>query len=38
VAERLLKKPITAEKVIDDFYIKKAYAELGMKWDETKGR
>jgi len=38
VAERLLKNPITSEKVIDDSYIKKAYAELGMKWDETKGR
>jgi NitT/TauT family transport system substrate-binding protein len=38
VAERLLKKPITPEKVIDDSYIKKAYSELGMKWDDTKGR
>ena len=38
VAERLLKNPITSEKVIDDSYIKKAYAELGMQWDETKGR
>ena len=38
VAERLLKKPITSEKVIDDSYIKKAYSELGMKWDDTKGR
>jgi hypothetical protein len=38
VAERLLKQPITSEKVIDDSYIKKAYSELGMKWDDTKGR
>jgi NitT/TauT family transport system substrate-binding protein len=38
VAERLLKKPITPEKVIDETYIKKAYAELNMKWNDAKGR
>ncbi len=38
VTERLLKKPITPEKVIDNSYIQKAYSELGMKWDDTKGR
>ena len=38
ISEKLLKKPLTPEKVIDDSFIKKAYAELGMKWDDKKGR
>jgi ABC-type nitrate/sulfonate/bicarbonate transport system substrate-binding protein len=38
IAEKQLKKPLTAEKVIDNSFLKKAYAELGMKWDDKKGR
>jgi len=38
VSEKLLKKPLTPEKVIDNSYLKKAYAELGMKWDDKKGQ
>jgi NitT/TauT family transport system substrate-binding protein len=38
VSEKLLKKPLTPEKVIDNSFLKKAYAELGMKWDDKKGR
>jgi ABC-type nitrate/sulfonate/bicarbonate transport system substrate-binding protein len=38
ISEKLLKKPLTPEKVIDNSFIKKAYAELGMKWDDKKGR
>jgi NitT/TauT family transport system substrate-binding protein len=38
LSEKLLKKPLTADKVIDNSFLKKAYAELGMKWDDSKGR
>jgi NitT/TauT family transport system substrate-binding protein len=38
VMEKFLNKPLTPEKVIDNSFIKKAYNELGLKWDDTKGR
>jgi NitT/TauT family transport system substrate-binding protein len=37
LSEKFLKNPITPEKVIDNSFIKKAYAELGLKWDDAKG-
>ena len=37
LSEKLLKKPVTPETAIDNSFIKKAYAELGLKWDDKKG-